>query len=63
MEEKQAKLPYRPPQITRILLRKEQAILTTCSTTKNTASTTGTKCVRSGCRRSTSGTADSTARS
>ena len=51
------KKPYRSPQITRIVLRREQAVLTNCSTsTTNDSSRTGTKC-SSTCRRISSGTA------
>jgi hypothetical protein len=32
MKSKDGKLPYQPPQITRVVLRQEQAILSQCST-------------------------------
>jgi hypothetical protein len=32
MTEKKERLPYQPPQITRVVLRQEQAILSQCST-------------------------------
>jgi len=48
--------PYRPPQITRVVLRKEQAILTACYTGTTSASgRTGTTCKSTAtvCRRTT----------
>ena len=41
-----SKLPYHPPRITRIVLRKDQAILSTCSTTKvGNSDSSGTRCI------------------
>lgn len=58
MDAKKSKLPYQPPQITRVVLKKEQAILSQCSFTRANASASGTRCINAGCRRATSGTKD-----
>jgi hypothetical protein len=36
MSEKKTKLPYQPPQITKVVLRPDQAILSQCSTLATT---------------------------
>jgi hypothetical protein len=58
MESKTNKLSYQPPQITRVVLKKEQSILSQCSFRRATASASGSKCINAGCRRATSGTVD-----
>jgi hypothetical protein len=58
MESKTNKQPYQPPQITRVVLKKEQSILSQCSFRRTSASASGSKCINAGCRRSTSGSAD-----
>ena len=60
MEHKKEKLPYQPPVITKVVLKKEQAILSQCSAARRNNSASGTKCIASGCRRATSGTVDNT---
>ncbi len=41
MEEKKIKKPYTPPHITRVVLKREQAILSVCSSGVPAASPTG----------------------
>ena len=44
-----SKLPYHPPRITRIVLRRDQAILSACSTGKgDNLNSSGSQCVGSG---------------
>ena len=53
--------PYRPPQITRVVLRREQAILSACYTGTTSSSTRSTdhlcKSTATVCRRATTGAA------
>ena len=48
--------PYQPPQITRVALRREQAILSACSTTTGDLTNSSNRGCRTTCRRSNSAT-------
>ncbi len=55
MAQEKDKQRYVPPEITRVVLRSEQAVLSACSTTgPTTAAMGGLVCVDSGCRKAPS---------